>query len=38
MFCSKISYKKFEQIQKRGLRIVYNNEPHMFIKELLIHD
>ena len=37
MFSSKTSYKKIEQIQKRGLRIVYN-EPRMSLKELLIHD
>ena len=37
MFCSKISYKKIEQIQKRGLQIVYN-EPQMSLEELLIHD
>ena len=37
MFCSKISYKKIEQIQKRDLQIVYN-EPQMFLEELLIHD
>ena len=37
MFCSKASYKKAEQIQKRGLRIVYN-EPHMSLEELIIRD
>ena len=37
MFCSKTSYKEIEQIQKRGLRIVYN-EPHMSLEELLIRD
>ena len=37
MFCSKTSYKKIEQIQKRGLRIVYN-KPIMSLEELLIHD
>ena len=37
MFCSKASYKKIEQIQKRGLRIAYN-EPHMSLEDLLIHD
>ena len=37
MFCSKTSHKKIEEIQKRGLQIVYN-EPHMSPEELLIHD
>ena len=37
MFCSKTSYKKIEQIQKRGLRIVYN-KPIVSLEELLIHD
>ena len=37
MFCSKTSHKKIEQIQKRGLRIVYN-EPHMPLEELIIQD
>ena len=37
MFCSKTSYKKIEQIQKRGLRLVYN-ESHISLEELLIHD
>ena len=35
--CSKTSYKKIEQIQKRGLQIVYN-ESQMSLEELLIHD
>ena len=37
MFCSKTAYKKIEQIQKRGLRIVYN-ELHIFLEDLLIRD
>ena len=37
MFCSKTSYKKIEQIQRRALRIVYN-EHHMSLKELIIQD
>ena len=37
MFCRKISYKKVEKIQKRGLRIVYNG-PQMSPEEPLIHD
>ena len=37
MFSSKTSYKKIEQIQKRGLRIVYN-EPNMSLEELLIRE
>ena len=37
MFCSKTSFKRIEQIQKRGLRIVCN-EPHMTLEELLIRD
>ena len=37
MFCSKTGHKKIDEIQKRGLRIVYN-EPHMSQEELLIHD
>ena len=37
MLCSKISYKKVDQIQKRGLPIVCN-EPQMSLEELLIHD
>ena len=37
MFCSKTSYEKIEQIQKRGLQIVCN-EPHMSLEELLIQD
>ena len=37
MFCSKTSFKRIEQIQKRGLRIVCN-EPHMTPEELLIRD
>ena len=37
MFCSKTIYKKIEQIQKRGLRIVYN-EHHVTLEELEIHD
>ena len=37
MFCSKTGHKKIEQIQKRGLGIVYN-EPHMLLEELLIYD
>ena len=37
MYCSETSYKKNEQIQKRGLRMVYS-EPHMSLEELLIHD
>ena len=37
MFCSKTSFKRIEQIQKRGLRVVYN-EPHMSLEELLIRD
>ena len=37
MFYSETSYKKIEQIQKRDLRIVYN-EPRMSLEELLISD
>ena len=37
MFCSKTSFKRIEQIQKRGLRVVYN-EPRMSLEELLIRD
>ena len=37
MFCSNTSYKKIKQIQKRGLRAIYN-EPHMSLEELLFHD
>ena len=37
MFYSKTSYKKSEQIQKRGLQIAYN-EPLMSLEELLIHN
>ena len=37
MFCSKASYKKAEQIQKRGLRIVCS-QPHMSLEELIIRD
>ena len=37
MFCSKTSYRKIEQIQKRGFQIVYS-ESHMSLEELLIHD
>ena len=37
VFCSKINYKEIEQIQKSGLRIVYN-EPDMSLEGLLIHD
>ena len=37
MFCSKSSYKKIEKIQKRGLRIVYN-EQQMSLEELLSRD
>ena len=37
MFCSKTGRKKIEQIQKRGLRIVYN-EPHLSLEKLLIRD
>ena len=37
MFYSKTNYQKIEQIQKRGLLIVYN-EPHMPLEELLNHD
>ena len=37
MFCSKTSYNRIEQIQKRGLGIVYS-EPHMSLEDLLIHD
>ena len=37
MFYSETSYKRIEQIQKRDLRIVYN-EPQMSLEELLIRD
>ena len=37
MICNKTSYKRIEQILKRGLQMVYN-EPHMSLEELLIHD
>ena len=37
MFCNKTNYKKIEKIQKRGLRIVYN-EPQMSLEELLNRD
>ena len=37
MFCCKTSHTKIKQIQKRDLRIVYN-EPHVSLEELLIHD
>ena len=37
IFSIKISHKKMEQIEKRGLRTVYN-ESHMSLEDLLIHD
>ena len=37
MFCSKTSYNRFKQIQRKGVQIVYN-EPHMSLDKLLTHD
>ena len=37
MICSKTRYKEIEQIQNRGLRLVYN-EHHMSLEELPIRD
>ena len=37
MICCKVSFKKIEQTEKRGLRKVYN-KPHLSLEELLIRD
>ena len=37
MMCCKVSFKKIEQTEKRGLRKVYN-KPHLSLEELLIRD